>query len=195
MDVIQVKFHCRGFFTIFVWLIFLSSFPCMSESDDKPGVRQFKVIRDADEFLVTAVLQPAVTPEIRDRILTGTPTTFEYMIHLKKVRWYWDNKILAHATYQHTVTYDTLRKTFKVVVNREGVDEIVLTKETKNQTEMESLMSSFTGTLVYPSSELIRDAQYYISISASLTTRQIPPPWSLFLSNDFKTQTNRKYFP
>jgi len=195
MSYIQIKLHGNGFLIVFIWLFFLSSYSCVSDSDDKPRVRQFRVFRDADEFKVTAVLQPAMTSEIHERILSGTPTTFEYAIHLKKSRWYWDNKTLAHATYQHTVIYDTLRKVFKIFIRREGVDELVLTKESKSQAEMESLMSSFTGTLIYPSAKLTRDSQYYVSISASLTTRQIPPPWSLFLSNDFKTQTIRKYFP
>ncbi len=176
-------------------LILLLLTPRIAGSDDDPRIKQFRVVRHGDEFSITAILKPAVTPEIEALIHTGMPTTFEYYTFLKKVRWYWDNKILAHAVYRHTVTYDTLRKIYHIVIIREGVDNVILDRETASFDEILELMSSFNGTLTFPFSDLTYDSQYYVSIQASLKTRQVPSPWHLFLSDDFQTRTSRKFFP
>ncbi|MBN1878895.1 DUF4390 domain-containing protein [bacterium] len=186
--------HLRKLIGFWV-LIFLLSIPCLASQDADPRIKQFRVLRQGDEFLVSAMLTDAFPPEIEDRIQSGVPTTYEFYIFLKKVRWFWDNKILAHALYHHTVTYDTILETYHIIIKREGVDEQILDYKTRDIEDMHKMMSMFNGVLDYPYSDISYDSLYYVSIMASLKTRQVPAPWNLFLSDGFKTRTNRKYFP
>ncbi|MBN1296862.1 DUF4390 domain-containing protein [bacterium] len=172
--------------------------PVWSEEIERPRIKRFRVVAQGDEFAVYGELFPAFQPDIEASILAGVPTTFEFYVYLKRVRWYWNNEILAHATYRHQVTYDTLRKTYAVVIDRVGEDGIILSEITGSRQRMQELMTQFHGSVVYPVHDLDPDDQYYVSLTASLTTRQLPSPWDhilFFLSNDFKTETSRKFFP
>lgn len=176
-------------------ILLMPRIACCANEPADPSLKQFRVYRSGDEYLISALLVDAFPPEIDARILSGVPTTFDYYLYLKKVRWYRNNRILAHALYHHTVTYDTLRKTYRVVIHREGVNTVILDRETGDPEEMRSLMVTFKGVLAYPYSGISYANQYYVSITASLKTREVPAPWNLFLSNDFKTRTSRKFFP
>jgi len=183
-----------------VWLGCLLLIVSAAAADDleRPRLKRFRAYNQDYTFTVTGILFPAFQPDIEEAILAGTPTTFEFYLYLKRERWYWDNEIIAHATYRHTVTYDTLRKTYTVVITRVGEDGILLTEATESRQRMQELMTHFQGTLEYSPDDLEYNEEYYVSLTASLTTRQLPSPWNkilFFLSSDFKTETSRKFFP
>ncbi|MCD4654385.1 DUF4390 domain-containing protein [bacterium] len=179
--------------------IFLSvPYSALEASDrEKPRIKRFRVFQKADFFFVTGTLFPAFQSDIEASILAGIPTTFRFEIFLKNPRWYWANEILAHAAYLHTVTYDTLRKTYTVTVIREGEAGIILSEETSSRQKMQELMTRFHGDLHFSRFKLFKDKEYYVSLTATLTTRQLPFPWDkllFFLTSDFNTETSRKFF-
>lgn len=164
----------------------------------RPRLKYFRVHTQQDLFVVTATLFPAFQEDIESVILTGQPTTFEFDVFLKETRWYWDNRILSREKYLHTVVYDTLRKVYSVEITRGSGNVTVMKTETDSWQKMQEFMTQFRGELSYPESELSRRGQYYVSLSATLTTRQLPSPWNrllFFLSSDFRTETSRKFFP
>lgn len=185
---------------VFLWLGCLVFMIWAARADDleRPRIKRFRAHNHHHTFSVSGILYPAFQTDIEESILAGTPTTFEFYLYLKKERWYWDNEIIAHATYRHTVTYDTLRKTYTVVIVRVGEDGVILSEETDSRQRMQELMTHFKGSLEYSPDDLEQGVEYYVSLTASLTTRQLPSPWNkllFFLSNDFKTETSRKFFP
>ena len=189
----------RVYLIAVIGLVLVSSLgiPVDSADLERPRIKRFRVNRSDNQFEVSGELFPAFQSDIDASILAGTPTTFKYDIYLKRVRWYWDNEILAHESYLYTVVYDTLRECYTVTVTgKDGQQKSI--QETKSRQTMQNLMTHFSGVLIYSDENLSDDDVYYVSMTATLTTRKLPSPWNellFFLSNDFRTETSRKFFP
>jgi hypothetical protein len=58
--------------------------------------------------------------KMEEAIQAGIPTTFNFFVKLYKKRpLIWDNKIVAHR-FRHTLTYDTLKDTYRIWLEEKG---------------------------------------------------------------------------
>ncbi|MBN1553076.1 DUF4390 domain-containing protein [bacterium] len=170
-----------------------------ASADSKPKLKHLNWIQMDDGFRITAELTDSFNREIEDRIHSGIPTTFTFYLYFKRMRWYWDNKVLAKIVYQHSVTYDTLRKKYKVIIQKKGQSEPISITTTDSAEEMRRLMNAFEGELqISIDRKSLRSKQHYISLEASLETNKLPEPFDtllFFMSSDFETKTHRQFLP
>jgi hypothetical protein len=193
------RLHRQSIFSIFILLaVFASNTLFARSAEAQPKFQQFRWSETNKGFHISAVLQKGFTHEIEETINAGIPTTFHFYLYLKKMRWFWDNKIEASAEVIHTVTFDTLRKVYTISKQRvDSVDPNVQTT-TEDPGEMRSQMNTFEGDLEFPADIFKADRQYYISLRATLRTDKLPPPWDtilFFMSHDFDAKTRRQFLP
>src|SRR6202521_1720775 len=72
-------------------------------------VRVTSVARDATAW-VSFEMSGGFTPEVRDAIHSGLPTTFTYDYDMRRDVPLWPDRTLASATIAVTVTYDNLMR-------------------------------------------------------------------------------------
>src|SRR5438045_3481474 len=72
-------------------------------------VRVASLARDGRVW-VSYELSDGYTPEVRDAIRSGLPTTFTYDIEMRRNVPFWPDRTLASTTIAVTVTYDTLTR-------------------------------------------------------------------------------------
>jgi len=167
-------------------------------SGDKPRLKRVRWFKTDDGYRVTAILQNGFNRDIEERINAGIPTSFHYILSFKRMRWYWDNRVLQRKETVHTVTYDTLLKQYTVVKQRLNEPDPFSTATTDDSVEMRQLMNRFEGHLYFRNRSLKPNRRHYISIRATLQTERLPPPWDtilFFMSNDFDTNTSRQFLP
>ncbi|MBN1355925.1 DUF4390 domain-containing protein [bacterium] len=185
---------------IFLWALTAAiAHPVRARTaEEQPRFKQFRWSETDTGYRVTSILQNGFNTEIEERINAGIPTSFHYFLSFKRVRWYWDNRILLEREYIHTVTYDTLRKLYTVVKRDSGNSEPIGISTTADFNEMRRLMNTFEGDIPIRRSSLKPNRRHYISIRAVLKTEKLPPPWDVilfFISNDFDTKTSRQFLP
>jgi Domain of unknown function (DUF4390) len=170
----------------------------VAAAGDKPRLKNVRWFKTDDGYRVTAILQNGFNKDIEERINAGIPTSFHYILSFKRMRWYWDNRILQQKETVHTVTYDTLLKKYTIVKQRLNESESFSTVTTDDSIEMRRLMTRFEGHLYFQNRSLKPNRRHYISIRATLQTERLPPPWDtilFFISNDFDTNTSRQFLP
>ncbi len=188
----------QRFSLMFVFILVLAGSVHARSNDNRARFKKFRWSETKQGFHVTAILQKGFSREIEESINAGIPTTFHFYLRLKRMRWFWDNKIVSSAEFFHTVTYDTLRKVFKIVKTQAGKKEPLSVTTTDDPAKMRMEMDSFQGDLIYPHHKLKPNHKYYISIRATLRTGKLPPPWDVilfFISHDFDTKTQRQFLP
>jgi len=182
---------------IFLGFISLYILPSPVQSADlHPKITEFEWSRIKNAYRVTAKLKNGFNTEIEESIHAGIPTSFHFYLSFKRVRSYWDNKIIEKAEYNHTVKYDTLRKLYTVIIQKPKNPDPIFKTTTDDTEEMQQLMTSFKGylSIVNP----VMERQHYISLRATLHTGKMPAPWNrilFFISNDFDTKTSRQFLP
>jgi hypothetical protein len=121
------------------------------------------VARDGKVW-VSFVLSGAVTPEVRDAIQSGLPTTFTYDVEIRRNVPLWPDRTLASATMTVTVTYDSLTRRHQLSRTLDG--HIEATRVTEDEAEVSRWLTVFDRLPLFATSDLEANTEYYVRVRA-----------------------------
>lgn len=134
------------------------------------------------------------TPDMRQAIENGIPTTFNFYIVLSRQRSFWFDAKLAELNVTHEIQYDSLKNLYAVRCS-EGDNRPVYTEDFE---EAKRLMSEIVGLKVIELQQLQRNELYSLDLMAELDKIQLPfhLHYVLFFLSlwDFETEWYRVEF-
>src|SRR5262245_5311238 len=148
----------------------------LTTADADPGLSVTAIARDG-HVLVSFDLAQAITPDVRDAIQSGLPTTFAYDVELRRGS-SWFDRTVAAVTVSATVRYDNLTRRYQMSRSVDGrVEEA---KPTEEPSAIAGWMTHFERIPVSATSALEANGEYFVRVRARTRPRNgfFFWPWS-----------------
>ncbi|MFQ5700776.1 MAG: DUF4390 domain-containing protein [Acidobacteriota bacterium] len=107
--------------------------PAVASSEDV-SVAGLRVDTTSHDIYVSFEVKGAFTEEIRERIDSGLPVTFQYDMEVSRRRAFWFDKTLVRKKITTTVSYDTLTRQYSLSKKMNG--EVAETSVAVNDPDM-----------------------------------------------------------
>lgn len=163
------KFLLPIFLTVSI--ITLSPF-CFSgqEKSDKVTFSDLIATSSQTHLILFGVLNNTLTDEMISGLRSGIPVEFSFFVELYQKERQTDNLLLTNMQFQHTMTYDILKDSYRVELG-----------ETQNNPSLfaslsaaERTMNEINGVKVIPLEKLTANQTYQLRIRADLFKKTLP---------------------
>lgn len=129
----------------------------------EPDLAVAPISRDG-HVLVSFDLGAGWTPDVRDAIQSGLPTTFSYEVALRRATAIWFDRTMASVTITARVRFDNLTRRYQMSRTVEGrVEEA---RPTEDQNAVRTWMTHVEQIAVAKTSALEPNAEYYVRVRA-----------------------------
>ena len=141
-----------------------------------PDLKVTPLQRDGQVF-VSFELSEGLTPEVRDAIQSGLPTTFLYEIELRQGSALFDHTV-ASVTIAASVRFDNLTRRYQMSRTVDG--RVQDARPTEDQDAVREWMTRFERVPVSTTAALEVNAEYYVRVRASARPRNawLVWPWA-----------------
>jgi hypothetical protein len=129
---------------------------------DGPDLKITPIQRDG-KLVVSFELSEGLTPEVRDAIQSGLPTTFSYEIDLR-LRSSLMDRTVASVSMSATVRFDNLTRRYQMSRAIDG--RIEDTKSTEDQAAVRQWMTAFERIPIASTAALEPNGEYYVRVRA-----------------------------
>ncbi len=130
----------------------------------------FVVTNTRDHLLVYFTVNNCFTPEMNNAIESGIETTFTFFVQLYEKRdLIWDKKI-ADLEVNHSIKYDSLKKTYSVRFSEDNSREVTA----RTFEEAKKLMAEIVALRVVPMHQLRKGKRYQLQMMAQLDKIRLP---------------------
>lgn len=168
-------------------LLLAVALPAAAEAARQAAIDEVIVTNSSREVLLYLTVRGAFTPEMEKGVQSGIPVTFTFYVELYRHRRGWlDQKVVARS-FEHILTYDTLKDEYRVVYGEHNGKTVIV----KTMAQARELMAQVNGFALSPLTALVADAEYALKVKARLAEKTLPlyfhyviPFWSLW---DFET--------
>ena len=133
----------------------------------EPDIAVTPIARDG-QVLVTFDMTDAFSPEVRDAIQSGLPTTFSYAVELRRVSALFDRTI-AEVTITASVRFDNLTRRYQVSRSIDGRVEDA--RPTEDQEAVRAWMTHFERIPLSATAALEANGEYYVRVRAHTRPR------------------------
>jgi hypothetical protein len=114
--------------------------------------------------LISFELPEGMTPEVRQAIASGLPTTFTYDVELKRGVPLWFDRVMASATIAATVKFDNLTRRYQLGRTLDG--RLEESRVTEDEAEVRTWMTRFERLPLFRTIGLEGNVEYYVSVQA-----------------------------
>jgi len=133
-------------------------------------IRDIVVTNSSSDLLLFLKVVDAFSPEIVDGVENGLTATFNYEIQLRLVRAGWPDKEIYKGLLDHTMSYDPLKKEYRLHFTENGEEDIVIDSVEKAK----MMMAELNGVKLLPLNTLQPDRQYVLKVRATLARKTLP---------------------
>jgi hypothetical protein len=126
------------------------------------------LVRDG-RVLISFELPEGFTPEIRQAIASGLPTTFTYDVELRRGVPLWFDRLIASATLAATVKFDNLARRYQLGRTLDG--RLEESRVSGDETEVRSWMTRFDRLPLFRTAGLEGNVEYYVRVQARTRPR------------------------
>jgi hypothetical protein len=131
-------------------------------------IEDLRIVKERGNISISFSVTNCFNKKMEEAITSGIPTTFNFFVKLYKKRSpLWGKKIVAHR-FRHTLTYDTLKDTFRIWLEEKG-EEI----QVHDLDEAKQNMRRVEAFVVVKEREL-RRGNYKFAIKAELDPVKLP---------------------
>jgi hypothetical protein len=149
----------------FLWVAW--AVPAMAK---EAYLSDFVVTNTRDHLLVYFKVNNCFTPEMNNAIESGIETTFTFFVQLNEKRdLVWDKKI-ADLEVNHSIKYDSLKKTYSVRFSEDNNREVTA----RTFEEAKKLMAEIAALKVVPMHQLKKGKRYQLQVMAQLDKIRLP---------------------
>lgn len=133
-------------------------------------IRDIVVTNSSTDLLLFLKVVDAFSPEIIDGVQNGLAATFNFEITLHLVRDGWPDKEIYNGHLDHTLSYDPLKKEYRLALTENGPQEVPAISVEKAK----MMMAELNGVKLLPLSTLQPDQQYVLKVRATLAKKTLP---------------------
>jgi len=153
-------------------VLFVLFFAPQVIADEKAeaNIADILITTSKTHLLLFCAIKNSFTPEMIKGARNGIPIIFDFFIELEKVKNNWPDTTLTALTVRHTLTYDSLKEEYHVVL-QERENKTVTTESTDKAME---LMAELNGKIIMDINELVPDAPYALHVKAKLAKKTLP---------------------
>ncbi len=126
-------------------------------------VRVTSMARDGKVW-VSFELPDGFTPDVRDAVHSGLPTTFTYDVELRRSVPFWPDRALVSATIAMSVTYDNLTRRHQLSRTLNG--HVEANRVTEDEAEVQRWLTVFDRVPLFATSNLEANTEYYVRVRA-----------------------------
>ncbi len=157
---------------LIIWFCCLQSAPAMAvgEAKRKATFKETTVSTSETHLLAFATLDNSFTPEMTSILHSGIALKFSFFIELYKITENWPEEQVATLTFQHIMSYDTLKENYRVTLE-ENNNKVQSFKSLRSAQEV---LNELNGTKVVMLKQLIPDNRYKLKIRAELYQKTLP---------------------
>lgn len=156
--------------------VFVVAFAAVVTVAAAPDLTVKPIQRDG-HVLVSFELTDGFTPDVRDAIRSGLPTTFSYQIDLRRAAATWFDRTIASTRVAAIVRFDNLTRRYQLSRTVDGrVEEA---RPTEDEDAVRLWLTRFEQIPVLPTSLLEANGEYYVRIRANARPRNtwLVLPW------------------
>lgn len=140
------------------------------ESRQKTYIKELTATTSATHLLLFGTLENSFKPEMIDTLHSGIPLKFSFFIELYRKTEKWPGEQVLVRTFQHTLTYDTLKDSYRITLEEEN-NRVV---SYKNLMEAEKVINEINGARVVELGQLLPNNSYKLKIRAELYQKTLP---------------------
>lgn len=127
------------------------------------------VSNSPDDLLLHVNVRNAFNEDLRQTLLNGTPTLFEFQVLLKQVKPLWRNETIANIKASQSIRYDVVRRDF--IVRRAFEREPEMTSSFE---EAQAWVSRLDGLKIAPLHRIAKGEPYQLRVKAAAGRRSLP---------------------
>jgi len=142
--------------------VVVASFVVLMAADSVPDLSVTPIARDG-QVLVSFDMTDGLTPDVRDAIQSGLPTTFSYDLELRRGAAWFDWSI-ASITVTATVRFDNLTRRYQMSRSVDGRVEDA--RPTEDQNAVRVWMTHFERVPLSATAALEANGEYYVRVRA-----------------------------
>ena len=121
-------------------------------------------------LLLFCTLRNSFTEEMIEGLHSGVPVHFSFFVELYQQTARSGNTLLAKHTFIHTLTYDTLKETYRVELEEDKKKNFFFT----SLLDAQNTINELNGFKVVPLSSLTPDRTYILQVRAELFNKTLP---------------------
>ncbi len=141
-----------------------------AKSDVNATFKELTATTSETHLIVFGVLQNSFNAEMIETLHSGIPIRFSFFLELDKVTENWPEEQISSLNFQHIMTFDTLKESYKVTLEEDN-NKIV---SFRSLFEAQKMINEINGAKVVELSQLIPDNRYRLKIRAELYRKTLP---------------------
>lgn len=154
--------------------ILLSIIPAIAGTDGntegQTTINELTATTTEEYLIVFGTLENSFTSEMIEILHSGIALRFSFFVELYKTIDKWPNELVATRTFQHIMTFDTLKESYKVTL---GEDNNTV-RSFRSLFEAQKLINDINGVKVVDLQQLLPDNRYTLRIRAELYQKTLP---------------------
>lgn len=164
------SWRCRRFFYPVLLGLALILQPVSVAQAQKAAIKDLVIANSKENLLVFFALQDAFTKEMEEAVRNGIPVTFTFSLEVKEERQGWMDSKLASVSFDHILSYDSLKDEYYVQRGEKG------DRKEAVDTLAEAIkdMCEINGYRLLPVKQLRSDKDYILRVRASLVKKELP---------------------
>lgn len=151
-----------------LFLLGLAGLPRPAAAQDAT-IKDLVVNNSDSHLLLYFTLNNCFTPEMETGIHNGIPATFTFYVELYKIKKAWPDSELLSLTFNHTLTYDSLKEEYTLIL-----DESNETSLTDSAEQAKKTMATINGLRIIELSRLMPEDTYLLKVKAKLAKKTLP---------------------
>lgn len=141
-----------------------------AEAKRKATFSEVTATSSETHLLLFATLDYSFTPEMAAILHSGIALKFSFFVELYKTADNWPDEQIVSLTFQHVMTYDTLKDIYRITLEEEN-NRIL---SVKSLAEAKKILNELNGTKVVALKQLLPDNRYKLKFRAELYQKTLP---------------------
>lgn len=173
-------------FFLLIFLFLIGNPFCFAEEF---SIKDIVVHGDINEVRISSVLTGELGNDILEPIKSGIPITFTYYVELYRQRSLYPDKKISSRVIKKTVSYDNLRKEYKLV---QGIEKDIKNSTSKDINEAKKWLRELDSVVIADSHQLKYETTYFLKVKAELKSIKFifPLNYILFFFSYFDKDTD-----
>lgn len=141
-----------------------------AESDINASFKELTATTSETHLIVFGVLQNSFNAEMIETLHSGIPIRFSFFMELDKVTENWPEEHISTVNFQHIMTFDTLKESYKVTLEEDNNKVVSF----RSLFEAQKMINEINGAKVVELKQLIPNNRYRLKIRAELYRKTLP---------------------
>ncbi len=154
--------------------IFLVIFPAVAATDGnterQATINELTATTTEKSLIVFGTLENSFTSEMIEILHSGIALRFSFFVELYKTTDNWPKELVATRTFQHIMTFDTLKENYKVTLEEDNNSVIAF----RSLFEAQKVINDINGVKIVDLKQLLPDNTYSLRIRAELYQKTLP---------------------